>query len=654
MFHIRSMSTRLVLAISATTIGVSLIFGTFSVVEQQSAAETALDQQLELQYKSVVAALDYEGRTARAVGTVIAGLPAVQDALQKEDRDALGAVLGPGFAALKAEGISLFTFTKPPAITVYRVHDPKAFGDDVSGRRKTVVLANAEHREISGVEPGRDNLSVFGLEPIAKDGKHVGVIDVGISFGKPFVDSVKARFDVDVAVHRLNGKDFAVLASTIAGTTTATPEELRQVIAGTAIRRPATIAGHPAAIYLGQLKNFAGEPVAVLELAKDTSAFAAMAATARRNLILGILAMLVGAIVIALLVGRSMSRPVLALTATMNRLSSGDTQTAIAGLERKDELGLMAKAVQVFKNSMLETERLRAEQEAMKARAEAERRAGMLTLAEKFEHTIGGIVGTVASSATEMQSTAQSMSGIAEEATRRATAVAAAATQATANVQTVASAAEELTASIGEIGQQVNRSAAIASEAAAQAKRTNVTVADLAAGAAKIGEVVQLIQDIASQTNLLALNATIEAARAGEAGKGFAVVASEVKNLANQTAKATDDIRAQIAAIQGTTSEAVTAIQAIATTIEEVNQIAASIATAVEEQGAATQEIARNVQQAAAGTNEVSANIGGVNEASGEVGEAAGQVLSSVGELSGQSERLRQEVETFLATVKAA
>jgi methyl-accepting chemotaxis protein len=653
-FQIRSLSTRLVLAISATTIGASLLFGTFSIVEQQAAADASLDQQLELQYKSVVASLEYEGRTARAVGTVIAGLPPVQDALANDDRDALGAVLGPGYAALKAAGIPLVTFTKPPALTFYRVHDPKAFGDDVTARRKTVVIANAEHRAISGVEPGRDSLSVFGLQPVAKDGKHVGVIDIGIALGKPFVDGVKARLGIDVAVHRLNGSDFAVLASTIDGTTTATPDELQRVIAGTPIRRAATVAGHSAAIYLAQLRNFAGEPVAVLELAKDTSAFDAAAAAARRNLILGMLAMLVGAVVIALLVGRSMSRPVLALTATMNRLSSGDTEAAIAGLARQDELGRMAQAVQVFKDSMLETERLRGEQEAMKTRAEGERRAGMLSLADKFEHAIGGIVGTVASSATEMQSTAQGMSGIAGEAKRRATAVAAAATEATANVQTVASAAEELTASIGEIGQQVNRSAAIAGNAAEQAKRTNLTVADLAAGAAKIGEVVQLIQDIASQTNLLALNATIEAARAGEAGKGFAVVASEVKNLASQTAKATDDIRAQIAGIQGTTGEAVTAIQAIATTIEEVNEIAGSIAAAVNEQGAATQEIARNVQQAAAGTNEVSANISGVNEASGEVGDAAGQVLSSAGELSEQAERLRREVETFLATVRAA
>jgi methyl-accepting chemotaxis protein len=273
---------------------------------------------------------------------------------------------------------------------------------------------------------------------------------------------------------------------------------------------------------------------------------------------------------------------------------------------------------------------------------------------DDFEANVKAVVDTVASASTELQSNAQSMSATAEETNRQSSAVAAASEQATANVQTVASAAEELASSVAEIGRQVSQSASIAAMAVDEAKRTDATVQGLSEAAQKIGEVVRLISDIASQTNLLALNATIEAARAGEAGKGFAVVASEVKSLANQTAKATEEIAAQIGAIQSSTNDAVGAIQSIGKTIGEINDIASSISAAVEEQGAATREIARNVQEASQGTTEVSSNIAGVTQAAGETGSAASQVLSAAGELSSQAERLKAEVESFLTTVRAA
>lgn len=353
-------------------------------------------------------------------------------------------------------------------------------------------------------------------------------------------------------------------------------------------------------------------------------------------------------------IARSIVRPVRAMTSAMARLASGDTGIAVPAVDRHDEVGDMARAVGVFKDKMIESERLRADQELQKERLAADQRAALHRLAGEFERTVGGIVGSVASAATEMERTAQSMSATAEEASRQSTAVSAATVQATNNVQTVATAAEELDASISEIGRQVAQSARIAQDAVRQAALTNTTVEGLAAAAQKIGEVVELIQSVAGQTNLLALNATIEAARAGEHGKGFAVVASEVKSLANQTGKATEEIAGQIQAIQAATGEAVTAIQGIGVTIGRINDIASGIASAVEQQSAATREIAGNVQQAAQGTNEVSANITGVTQASSQVGAAAAQVLSSAGELSRQSERLRQEVETFLTSVRAA
>jgi methyl-accepting chemotaxis protein len=369
--------------------------------------------------------------------------------------------------------------------------------------------------------------------------------------------------------------------------------------------------------------------------------------------VFGMAAIAIGSL-LAWLIGRGISRPVVAMCAAMRALAGGDRSVNIPAVGRKDEIGQMAEAVQVFKDSMIEAERLRQSNERQKQEAETERKASMLQLADNFEAGIKGIVNSVASQATEMQSAAEGMTHTAEQATQQATAVAASVEQASANVQTVAASAEELSASVQEIARQVDQSSKIASQAVTEADQTNTTVEGLDHAAQRIGEVVQLIETIAGQTNLLALNATIEAARAGDAGKGFAVVASEVKSLASQTAKATEEIRAQIGEIQGATGQTVAAIRSIGSTIRQMNEIATAIASAVEEQGAATQEIATNVQQAAQGTGEIATNIEGVSRAASDTGAAASQVLSAAGELSRQSETLRRDVDQFLATVRAA
>ena len=348
------------------------------------------------------------------------------------------------------------------------------------------------------------------------------------------------------------------------------------------------------------------------------------------------------------------ARPIERMTAAMGKLAAGDATIAVPGTTRQDELGAMAAAVQVFKDNLIRARRLEEESAQARASAEEQRKAGMRQMADAFEQAVGGIVGTVSASATELQATAQTMTATASQTASQSTAVAAAAEEAATNVNTVAAAAEELGVSVQEIGRQVMGSSDLAQRAVGEADQTAQLVQELNGAVSRIGDVVGLISNIASQTNLLALNATIEAARAGEAGRGFAVVASEVKELASQTARATGEISEQIAHIQNATREAVGAIGSIMTRVREINGVTATIAAAVEEQGAATQEIVRNVAQASTGTSEVTGNIAGVARASEETGAAASQVLASASELSRQSERLSAEVQRFLSGVRAA
>jgi methyl-accepting chemotaxis protein len=358
---------------------------------------------------------------------------------------------------------------------------------------------------------------------------------------------------------------------------------------------------------------------------------------------------------IALWIGiKGLARPISDLKTVMEAFAHNELKADVPGVGRRDEIGDMARAVEVFKKNGLEVERMKADQQVTELRSVQQRKADMTKLADDFESAVGEIIETVSSASTELEASAGTLTATAVRSQELTTMVAAASEEASTNVQSVASATEEMTSSVNEISRQVQESARIANDAVDQARKTNDRVGELSKAAARIGDVVELINTIAGQTNLLALNATIEAARAGEAGRGFAVVASEVKALAEQTARATGEIGQQITGIQAATQESVNAIKEISGTIEKLSEISSTIAAAVEEQGAATQEISRNVQQAAQGTQQVSANITDVQRGASETGSASSQVLSAAQSLSSDSNRLKLEVGKFLNTVRAA
>jgi methyl-accepting chemotaxis protein len=374
--------------------------------------------------------------------------------------------------------------------------------------------------------------------------------------------------------------------------------------------------------------------------------------TLRIQIALFVIALGVGSL--GFFIGRGVARPLADMTRTMRELAAGNLQIAVPGLARHDEIGEMAGAVEVFKANAIERLRLEAEAKEVEVRAAAQRRADMHRLADEFHTAVGTIIDTVSSASTELEAAAGTLTKTAEVTLGLSGSVAAASAQASGNVQSVASATEEMTSSVYEISRQVEESAKIAGAAVKQAQQTDGRINELSHAAGRIGDVVKLITAIAEQTNLLALNATIEAARAGEAGRGFAVVASEVKQLASQTAKATDEIGTQIAGMQAATRESVAAIKEIGGTIARIAEIASTIAASVEEQGAATQEIARNVGEAAKGTAQVASDITDVNRGAGETGSASAQVLSSARSLASDSGHLKIAVDRFLETVRAA
>ena len=650
-----SIGSRIAAAATAIALLACAGFGTIVVLRSDAATTARTEETLEQARSGFDAALAAEARELASVAATLAAMPPVIDALTHRDRPAMLALLRDSQAAVQTGGARLNVHAAP-AVNFLRVWRPEQNGDDISGRRRTVTEAVRTGQTQVGLERGLRDISIFGVTPIRGADGVLGVVDVALNLTPAVLQRIRDAIDTDIAVLRATEQGFEPIGSTLAAAASglASPEARAAAMRGERMRSAAEANGRQYAVLTFPLRDVAGQAIGVVELAIDGRAAGAARAEVLRFVLITAAALLVIAILLGLLVARSIARPVTALTQRMQALAAGDLTGTVPGRERADEIGAMARTVEVFQQGLAEAERLRTEQAQAQARVEADRRAATHALAEEVERSLSGIASGLATAAGGLAEAGTRLTTAAERSGAAAAETAGGVSRASESVQTVAAATEELAASTAEISRQITEAASVASEAAQQSRTTDSTVQSLAEAAARIGDVVRLISDIAGQTNLLALNATIEAARAGEAGKGFAVVASEVKNLAGQTARATEEIAGQITAMQAATNASVIAVRTIGETIQRMDSVATAIAAAIEEQGAATREIARAVQQAAEGTSGASASAGRVAEEMSDTVTSIRGVSDGAAEVRHQGDGLRDAVARLIGGLRAA
>lgn len=651
---------RVASAIIAAAVVASGAIAGVAWLDRAALSDDLVERETRAALMAVRAAIDSELRTALAAASALAGSAELRGAVEAGDRPgALAALRAPHAAMQKELGMRMnITLPLPTGIAFARAHAPEVHGDDMLKRRLTVRDAFAKGRSMAGLEPGRDNISAFATVPmLGRDDRTViGAVDVGVIISAEFAKKVTRDTGAGVAVLQRRGDAYVPLGSTIAADALLPVADLTKAEAGEAMSHESTVAGRRVVMAAEPLRSSDGRALAVVQIARDIDDLAVLEARGLRNLLLAGAAALLLAIIAGLVLARNLSRPLLRLSGAMDKLATGGATAiaAVPGAERRDELGEMARSAEVLRAGMAEADRLRAGQEAARAEAEAERLASRDRLAAEVERALGAVADGLATASTSLRNSTDSVAATALATAGQAAAAAEGAERTGMDVQAVAAAAEEMSATVAEVTRKVIEAAEVARRAAEEARATDATVRVLAEGAGRIGEVVQLISNIAGQTNLLALNATIEAARAGDAGKGFAVVAGEVKSLAAQTAKATEEIGSQIQGMQAATAEAVKAIRGVGITVERSSEIAADIAAAVEQQGAATREIARNVTQAAAGTTEVSAQASRVSEGTAKTNGVLVEMRAGAESVARQGETLRAEVGGLVIQLRGA
>ena len=467
------------LAVTAAATALFAVLGAMWIIS--GIIDRADQRELRSHYDALQSRIAEESHRAAAMSAVVAAMPATQEAMAKQDRDALVRLFGPVFAAIKADyGVDQFQFHVPPATSYLRVHQPAKFGDDLSGFRKTVVIANQERKVVIGLEGGVAGLGIRGVVPIAQGSTHLGSVEFGLTFGQPFLDDFKSNRHVDVAFHLADGSGFKLFGGTLKGKSFFDAAEYGRAAGGGFTVRQAKLDNTPVAALLGPIKDFSGKPLGAVELVMDNADYGAAADRAwLLTLCIAALGLVLAAIV-GYLIARSISRPILSITSAMRELADGHLDVALPVGKSNDEVGAMVKAVAVFRDNALNFSKLQAEQLEAKAQSEAEKRRTFAALADNFEASIRDVVTTVSAAAVEMEHTARSMSAIVERSRQQTRTVSSASALASENVQTVAAAAEELSSSMTEISRRLAHATEVVGKAASDGRQSNARVQSLA------------------------------------------------------------------------------------------------------------------------------------------------------------------------------